>query len=120
MTARDNVLSNLKEPNDPDQEHKDVEAAFRVAEAESGSNGCKSCKPLQADRSLGDGPPLNRPEGEDRNGEDKQPCDPAEENLECHVGGFSRLQSGCAWLFCALVGCSHVFGLVLRPRDRWP
>jgi hypothetical protein len=46
MAARDNVLGKLKDPNDPDQQHKDVEAVFRIAEAKRGSNGSKGRKPL--------------------------------------------------------------------------
>ena len=46
MAARNIVLGDFQEAHDPDQQHKDVEAVFRVAEAKRGSNGHKGRKPL--------------------------------------------------------------------------
>ena len=91
MATWNDVLGDLKEPNDPDYEHNDVEAVFRIAEAERGSYGGKGHKPLQAGRSSSNGPERYRRKCEDRNGEDEQPCDPAEEDFGCHGGWFNRL-----------------------------
>ena len=101
MAAWSIVLGDFQEAHDPEQQHKDGEAVFRVAEAERGSNGGKGCKPLQTDRCRSDGPKLDRRKGKDRNGQDQQLCDPAEEDLGCHGGRFSPLRHGCAWLFRA-------------------
>lgn len=86
MAAGNIVLGSFKKSNDPEQQDKDREAVSRIAEAKRGSNGRKGRKPLQADRSRCDGPKLNRCKGEDRNGQNEQPCDPAEENLGSHGG----------------------------------
>src|SRR5688572_28110902 len=99
MAAWNIVLGDFQEAHDPDQQHKDVEAVFRVAEAERGANGRKGCKPLQADRRRSDGAKLDRREGEDRNGEYEQPSDPAEKDLGCHVERLTRLCRARAWPF---------------------
>jgi len=91
MAARNNVLGDLKKPNDPDQQHNDIEAVFRIAEAERGAYGGKGHKPLQAGRSSSNGPERYRRKCEDRSGEDEQPCDPAEEDLGCHGVWFNLL-----------------------------
>jgi hypothetical protein len=109
MAARNNVLGDLKEPYDPDQQHNDIEAVFRIAEAERGSYGGKGHKPLQTDRRSSDGPQRYRRKCQDRNGEDKQPCDPAEEDLRCQGERFSRLRRACAWLYRANDVLSHVW-----------
>ncbi len=68
MAAGNMVLRNLKKANDPDQQHKDVEAVLRVAEAERGSNGSKGRKPLQAHWCACDGPKFGRRQSEGRYG----------------------------------------------------
>ena len=47
MAAWNIVLGDFQEAHDPEQQHKDGEAVFRVAEAECGSNGRKGRKPLR-------------------------------------------------------------------------
>ena len=101
MAAWNIVLRDFKEPNDPDEQHKDVEAVFRVAETKCGSNGRKGRKPLHMSGSPSDRAQLNGRQGKDRNGDDEQPCKPAEKDLGCHGGRFNQLLRDCAWLFCA-------------------
>jgi hypothetical protein len=67
MAAGNVVLRNLKKANDPEQQHKNGKAVSRVAKPERGANGLKGRKPLQADRSRGDGLKLNGCKGEERN-----------------------------------------------------
>ena len=107
MAAWNIVLGDFQEAHDPEQQHKDGEAVFWVAEAKRGSNGRKGRKPLQADRCRSDGPKLDRRKGKDRNGQDQQPSDPAEEALGCHVGGLAD---------CA--GIVHGSFELLMPRIR--
>ena len=78
MAAWNIVLSDFQEACDPDHQHKNVEAVFRIAEAKRGSNGRKGRKPLEADRSRCDGPKLNRRKGEDRNGTRRAAMRPSE------------------------------------------
>jgi hypothetical protein len=101
MAAWNIVLGNFKKPNDPEQQHEDGEAVFRVAKAERGPDRHKGRKPLQIGRSRRNRPKLDRCKGENRNGTDEQPCDPAEEYLGCHGKRFSRLCCALACLFCA-------------------
>ncbi len=101
MAAWNMVLGDFKKPDNPYQRHKDVEAVFRVAEAERDSNSGKCSKPLQTDRSRSNRPQPNRRKGEDRNSADEQPCEPAEESRRCHNERFSRLRPDLACLFWA-------------------
>ena len=69
MTAWHNILGDLKEPSDPDQQHKNWEPMLWIAEAIGGSDGRKGQEPLQAGWSACDEPKFDRRKGEDRNGE---------------------------------------------------
>ncbi len=89
MAAWNIVLGDFNQPNDPYQQHKDAKAVLRVAEIERGSDHGKGRKPFQIGRSRRNRPELDRREGENRNGTDEQPCDPAEENLGFHSERFS-------------------------------
>jgi hypothetical protein len=89
MAARDQVLGQLKPSNDPDHHQEDGKSAFGIAETKTSADHRESCKALQIDGSPRDGPKSNRRKDEDGNGQDKQPCDPPEEDVGCHAGGFN-------------------------------
>ncbi len=59
MAAWNIVLGNFKKPDNPEQQHEDGEAVFRVAKAERGTNRRESCDALQANGSPGDGPKID-------------------------------------------------------------
>ncbi len=108
MAAWYKVLSKLKAPGNPNQQHKDAEPMLRVPEAERGSNHSKGREALQADRSGRDGPIVNRREGEYRDSADNEPGDPAGKDFEFHDEGFSALGRDCACFFSRAGGDAEI------------
>jgi hypothetical protein len=60
MAAWNKVLSKLKAPDNPDQQHKDAKQVLRVSKSGCGSDHSKGREALQADRSGRDGAIVDR------------------------------------------------------------
>jgi hypothetical protein len=85
MAAWKEVLGYFEQFDEADQQEKDVKAVFGIAHTEGRSDHGKGREPLQVHGSSRDGAKLNRYEGECRDGENEEPCDPPGEHPDCHT-----------------------------------